>query len=569
MVFQHSRYWLQKVKKFFSLHLKVTIRTQSDVMPRKWLVCHFVLLLSGLSATEKDNAPEDPFPRTSFRVLLLPLGFPSHVNEQVVVGKELISRGHQVYFALSDAAPKVKYSKTGLQLVSFHTTEQHTSLLSPHLEEMIGKEVFTGTWNIFSTSEQEIFEILHAECKDMMADQSFLRNLRDLDLDLVIVDGLFLEPCTYILPHFLKIPYATLTGGLNHWFARIPLLPSVSPSSLLQITHDMSFLQRAANLLVFVLMSSGTLLKSGDTELLKMYCPEVTSWSELIMMSEFFLLTMDHHLEWPAPTMPNTRMIPGITLGPSKPLSPEIQIQADAAKQGIIVFSLGSFGGYMPWNLTAKFLEAFSQLEQTIFMRLASNLEGRGSQIPSNVHVMNWIPQNTLLAHPNTKLFITHCGNNGQYESLYHGVPMLGIPLFAEQPHNAFRMQKHGFGLTLDLISFSSSQLRNTILELMHNASYMTSVKKRSAILRDRPMLPKEEAAYWIEHVMKHGGEHLRSAGVKLSLIQFFMLDVLLAFVVTLLILAYVIYRIIKCTFTRCQKVHANEIASKSKQKIM
>ena len=35
--------------------------------------------------------------------------------------------------------------------------------------------------------------------------------------------------------------------------------------------------------------------------------------------------------------------------------------------------------------------------------------------------VEEWVPQNDILGHPKLKLFITHGGNNGQYEALYHG----------------------------------------------------------------------------------------------------------------------------------------------------
>jgi UDP:flavonoid glycosyltransferase YjiC (YdhE family) len=45
-----------------------------------------------------------------------------------------------------------------------------------------------------------------------------------------------------------------------------------------------------------------------------------------------------------------------------------------------------------------------------------------------NVLFLPWLPQNDLLGHPKTKLFITHCGKNGIFEALYHGIPMIGFP---------------------------------------------------------------------------------------------------------------------------------------------
>ena len=38
-----------------------------------------------------------------------------------------------------------------------------------------------------------------------------------------------------------------------------------------------------------------------------------------------------------------------------------------------------------------------------------------------NVKIVSWLPQNDLLAHANCKLFVTHCGSNSMYESVYHG----------------------------------------------------------------------------------------------------------------------------------------------------
>lgn len=38
--------------------------------------------------------------------------------------------------------------------------------------------------------------------------------------------------------------------------------------------------------------------------------------------------------------------------------------------------------------------------------------------------------------HKNVKLFISHGGMFGIYEAIDNGVPILGIPLFFDQPHN-------------------------------------------------------------------------------------------------------------------------------------
>ena len=103
--------------------------------------------------------------------------------------------------------------------------------------------------------------------------------------------------------------------------------------------------------------------------------------------------------------------------------------------------TFGSSINRMPETLVKKFLEAFGQLNQTVIAKLRVP---EGWTVPKNVHIRSWLPQNDVLGHPNTRLFITHCGNGGQYEAVYHGVPMLGFPLFAEQHVNAQRSFRKG-----------------------------------------------------------------------------------------------------------------------------
>ena len=45
----------------------------------------------------------------------------------------------------------------------------------------------------------------------------------------------------------------------------------------------------------------------------------------------------------------------------------------------------------------------------------------------------------------------TYLGTNGLYEAIYHGVPMLGLPLLVDQFDNMLRITGCGAGKVLDI----------------------------------------------------------------------------------------------------------------------
>ena len=118
--------------------------------------------------------------------------------------------------------------------------------------------------------------------------------------------------------------------------------------------------------------------------------------------------------------------------------------------------------------------------------------------IPDNVKLMHWLPQNDLLGHRKTKLFITHCGNNGLHEAMYHGVPIIGFPFFGDQVYNRFLVESHGFGIGMDITSFTTAQLVQNIRKMLTNGTYSETMRRMSAILHDQPMSGSDTVCHWI-----------------------------------------------------------------------
>ena len=80
---------------------------------------------------------------------------------------------------------------------------------------------------------------------------------------------------------------------------------------------------------------------------------------------------------------------------------------------------------------------------------------------------MEWLPQNDLLGRKDIKAFVSHVGFNSVYESAYHGVPVVAVPLFADQFSNAKKVEQFGLGIVVDYKSVYADQLFETIEQVI------------------------------------------------------------------------------------------------------
>lgn len=71
--------------------------------------------------------------------------------------------------------------------------------------------------------------------------------------------------------------------------------------------------------------------------------------------------------------------------------------------------------------------------------------------------------------HKNVKLFISHGGISGMYEAIDSGIPILGIPIFFDQPHNIANIVHWGAGLMLDHKTLTKDVLVHAVKEILSN----------------------------------------------------------------------------------------------------
>ncbi|EDV42998.1 uncharacterized protein Dana_GF18261 [Drosophila ananassae] len=359
------------------------------------------------------------------------------------------------------------------------------------------------------------------------------------NFDLIIVD-VWRSEALYGLAVYFEAPIIGVAPYGTDWKID-ELVGNTSPVSYLQSSfHKMSvpdtetFGGRLSN---FVEQSINWLnwnwgYAAKHEALYRKYFPNIADKHSLSKVSrDFSLIFVNQHftLAPPRPYVPNIIEVAGLHVQQEPQALPtdlEEFIQG-AGEDGVIYFSLGS-------NIKSKtlsqerlkvILQAFSSLPQRVLWKFD---EENLPEMPSNVFISKWFPQQDILAHPKVRLFVTHGGLLSTIESIHYGTPMLGLPFFFDQFRNIEYVIRQGLGLALNFNEMTAEELNSTIHRLLTEKAFDDKVRTTSARYKDKPMTPLDTAIWWTHYVLRHkGAPHMRVSGRKLDFFTYHSLDVL------------------------------------------
>lgn len=182
------------------------------------------------------------------------------------------------------------------------------------------------------------------------------------------------------------------------------------------------------------------------------------------------------------------------------------------------------------------------------------------TNLPENVKISDWLPQNDILAHPSLKLFITHAGLLSTHEATWWGVPMVGIPLIADQHRNLFKSVSAEVAVKVKFQTLTTEKLKSAINEVLKNPKYAKNMKIRSARFRDQPEKPLERAVWWSEYIIRNPQPtHLRPADFNFGLLGSHFWDIQFLIVLVLVILYLVANNLLKKMLSSSSKIDATK----------
>uniref|UniRef100_A0A1I8Q3X2 UDP-glucuronosyltransferase n=1 Tax=Stomoxys calcitrans TaxID=35570 RepID=A0A1I8Q3X2_STOCA len=368
--------------------------------------------------------------------------------------------------------------------------------------------------------------------------------------DAVICEVSLSEALFGLSEHF-KAPLIGLgTFGAISWNTDMvgsPSPPSYVPLLMIRLTDRMTLMERVQNLAFLTLekMIMEWYYLPRQAAIYRKYFPHLPrDMYEVRKNAALVLLNTHVSLAYPRPYVPNQIEVGGMHINRHrKPLPEKIEKFINDSKHGVIYFSMGSNlkSKDIPVEKKNEILKAFKNLKQRVLWKFEDKeLKDK----PENVLISDWFPQDDILAHKNVQVFITHGGLLSTMESIYHGVPLVGIPIYGDQFNNMAAVENKGYGLTLDYRTLSAKSLSKALERVMHDKRFKQNIMTTSQRYRDQDMLPLDKAIYWVEHVVRqNGAQYLHCAGLDLNFIQYHNLDaMLILYGVTILVIFSVLY---------------------------
>ncbi|XP_040337815.1 UDP-glucuronosyltransferase 2A1 isoform X1 [Herpailurus yagouaroundi] len=392
-------------------------------------------------------------------------------------------------------------------------------------------------------------------CDGVLNNTKLLARLQEGGFDVLLADPVTV--CGDLVALKLGIPFVyTLrfspASTVERHCGKIPAPASYVPAALSELTDHMTFGERVKNTISYLLQDY--IFESYWGEWNSYYSKVLgrpTTLCEVMGKAEIWLIRTYWDFEFPRPYLPNFEFVGGLHCKPAKPLPKEMEeFVQSSGEDGIVVFSLGSMVRNLSDEKANLIASALAQIPQKVLWRYKGK---KPATLGANTRLYDWIPQNDLLGHPKTKAFITHGGTNGIYEAIYHGVPMVGVPMFADQPDNIAHMKAKGAAVEVNINTMTSEDLLNALRTVINEPSYKENATRLSRIQHDQPVKPLDRAVFWIEFVMRHkGAKHLRPAAHDLTWFQYHSFDVI-GFL--LVCAATAIFLVTKCCLFSCQKL--------------
>lgn len=152
----------------------------------------------------------------------------------------------------------------------------------------------------------------------------------------------------------------------------------------------------------------------------------------------------------------------------------------------IVYFTLGTIFNLESGDLFERVLAGLSELPVSVVATVGRELDPQalGPQ-PANIRVERYVPQSILLPH--CELVVSHAGSGSVVGALAHGLPMVLLPMGADQPLNAARCRDLHVARVLDPFRATAADVSEAVWEVRSDPSYRRNAQRLQAEIEASP----------------------------------------------------------------------------------
>jgi MGT family glycosyltransferase len=380
------------------------------------------------------------------RVLFLNLPMYGHVVPTLDVVRELVDRGEEVVYYLTDDFEEA-ISATGA------TFQRYESTLKD--------------WR----PQGRFSRLLAEECVAVIP--QVIERVRDMQPDYIIYEA----NCLWgrLLAGLFPVPTISCRASLavNAHFSHIP--------HLLDSAQGGAFSSTAFQLLIETLNDLAPLADLCDTYGLPR---QEQSMDSLFFHAEDLNIVFVSRLLQPgAETFDERFVFVGVPLDSRQVIPAPFPVRLpEALALPVLYISLGTI-----YNAQADFyrlcFEAFGDQGYRGIVALGKGIDEAGlGPVPERFLLRSSVPQLAVLAQ--TDVFVTHGGLNSIMEALYYGVPMVLIPQMPEQMITAKLLAELGLGVVLEKESLTVEALQGAVQQLLGDPELSARLQRAQAEVR-------------------------------------------------------------------------------------
>ncbi|KAI1706739.1 UDP-glucoronosyl and UDP-glucosyl transferase domain-containing protein [Ditylenchus destructor] len=439
----------------------------------------------------------------------------SHMQFHGRLADLLVESGHEVHMIIQNIHPHLEnYTGPNDRRVKIIRVPRLPETRDDFLKVDFIDNAFNGVNNMITDGTMVILAGIWSDaCGELLGThQQLIKQLTEEQYDVGISE--YLDVCQFGVFHKIGVhtKLATSTFMVGTFVASSLGLPPISsyvPNLWAPSINApyMGFFERARNFFMNILqfkVYSWLHPESVQHQFTRAYGPSFPSIRDILKNVSLAFFNTHEFLDLPRPISNKIVYIGGVVEGKAKNLTQDFQQIMDKSKRGVVLFSFGSLADtkLLDQKIKEAFFKSFASFPEYEFiwkLELSAN-ESWMQSIAPNVHLFDWFDQRSILAHPKTVAFITHCGMNSLNEGARAGVPLIGIPLFADQLYDAAAMKHKNFGVYVDILEAHKQEVITSALDqVLNNPTYSHNAKLIQKKLNNAPFRPAERFVKWVE----------------------------------------------------------------------